>query len=163
MNYIGLTRRSCHSRSFGPRPEWAADGILRRGKQNVPFKTIYIALGENSAVRATIRRNLEAQTEVKVVNDRKEAEAIFELLGQSRGSNVLAYNSDGRARIYSLRLTNTFRVVLQNGVELLPTTTVSATRELIRDESDENGRANQERLLYEEMEQSPVSIKWSTV
>ena len=56
--------------------------------QNVPFKTIYIALGENSAVRATIRRNLEAQTEVKVVNDRKEAEAIFELLGQSRGSNV---------------------------------------------------------------------------
>lgn len=69
---------------------------------------------------ATIRRNLEAQTEVKVVNDRKEAEAIFELLGQSRGSNVLAYNSDGRARIYSLRLTNTFRVVLQNGVELLP-------------------------------------------
>ena len=78
------------------------------------------------------------------------------MLGQSRGSNVLAYNSDGRARIYSLRLTNTFRVVLQNGVELLPTTTVSATRELIRDESDENGRANQERLLYEEMEQSCI-------
>lgn len=76
--------------------------------------------------------------------------------GSSRGSNVLAYNSDGRARIYSLRLTNTFRVVLQNGVELLPTTTVSATRELIRDESDENGRANQERLLYEEMEQSCI-------
>ena len=108
------------------------------------------------ALEDTIRRNLEAQTEVKVVNDRKEAEAIFELLGQSRGSNVLAYNTDGRARIYSLRLTNTFRVVLQNGVELLPTTTVSATRELIRDESDENGRANQERLLYEEMEQSCI-------
>ena len=108
------------------------------------------------ALEDAIRRNLEAQTEVKVVNDRKEAEAIFELLGQSRGSNVLAYNSDGRARIYSLRLTNTFRVVLQNGVELLPTTTVSATRELIRDESDENGRANQERLLYEEMEQSCI-------
>ena len=53
-------------------------------------------------------------------------------------------------------LNDTFRVVLQNGVELLPTTTVSATRELIRDESDENGRANQERLLYEEMEQSCI-------
>lgn len=127
-----------------------------RGVQTLPFKTIYIALGENSAVRATIRRNLEAQTNVKVVKDRKEAEAIFELLGQSRGTNVLAYNSDGRARIYSLRLTNTFRVLLQNGYELLPTTTVSATRELIRDESDENGRANQERLLYEEMEQACI-------
>ena len=154
MNYIGLTRRSfiLGLSALG----LSGCGWHLRGKQNVPFKTIYIALGENSAVRATIRRNLEAQTEVKVVNDRKEAEAIFELLGQSRGSNVLAYNSDGRARIYSLRLTNTFRVVLQNGVELLPTTTVSATRELIRDESDENGRANQERLLYEEMEQSCI-------
>ena len=147
MNYIGLTRRSfiLGLSALG----LSGCGWHLRGKQNVPFKT-------NSAVRATIRRNLEAQTEVKVVNDRKEAEAIFELLGQSRGSNVLAYNSDGRARIYSLRLTNTFRVVLQNGVELLPTTTVSATRELIRDESDENGRANQERLLYEEMEQSCI-------
>ena len=154
MKYIGLTRRSfiLGLSALG----LSGCGWHLRGKQNVPFKTIYIALGENSAVRATIRRNLEAQTEVKVVNDRKEAEAIFELLGQSRGSNVLAYNTDGRARIYSLRLTNTFRVVLQNGVELLPTTTVSATRELIRDESDENGRANQERLLYEEMEQSCI-------
>ena len=130
MNYIGLTRRSfiLGLSALG----LSGCGWHLRGKQNVPFKTIYIALGENSAVR------------------------IFELLGQSRGSNVLAYNSDGRARIYSLRLTNTFRVVLQNGVELLPTTTVSATRELIRDESDENGRANQERLLYEEMEQSCI-------
>lgn len=154
MNYKGLTRRSfiLGLSALG----LTGCGWHLRGKQNVPFKTIYIALGENSAVRATIRRNLEAQTGVKVVNDRKEAEAIFELLGQSRGSNVLAYNTDGRARIYSLRLTNTFRVVLQNGVELLPTTTVSATRELIRDESDENGRANQERLLYEEMEQSCI-------
>ena len=111
MNYIGLTRRSfiLGLSALG----LSGCGWHLRGKQNVPFKTIYIALGENSAVRATIRRNLEAQTEVKVVNDRKEAEAIFELLGQSRGSNVLAYNSDCPARIYSLRLTKTFRVVQQ--------------------------------------------------
>ena len=89
MNYKGLTRRSfiLGLSALG----LTGCGWHLRGKQNVPFKTIYIALGENSAVRATIRRNLEAQTEVKVVNDRKEAEAIFELLGQSRGSNVLAY------------------------------------------------------------------------
>lgn len=95
MNYKGLTRRSfiLGLSALG----LTGCGWHLRGKQNVPFKTIYIALGENSAVRATIRRNLEAQTEVKVVNDRKEAEAIFELLGQSRGSNVLAYNTDGRA------------------------------------------------------------------
>jgi LPS-assembly lipoprotein len=77
MNYKGLTRRSfiLGLSALG----LTGCGWHLRGKQNVPFKTIYIALGENSAVRATIRRNLEAQTEVKVVNDRKEAEAIFEL------------------------------------------------------------------------------------
>ena len=99
MNYKGLTRRSfiLGLSALG----LTGCGWHLRGKQNGPFKTIYIALGENSAVRATIRRNLEAQTEVKVVNDRKEAEAIFELLGQSRGSNVLAYNTDGVSTVFA--------------------------------------------------------------
>lgn len=66
---------------------------------------------------------------------------------------MLAYNSEGRGRIYSLRLTNTFRVVAQNGNEILPATQIYATRELIKDESDYNGIANEERLLYEEMQQ----------
>ena len=127
-----------------------------RGRQTIPLDTIYIALGENSAVGATIRRNLEAQTNIKVVPKREEAQAVFELLGQSRGTNVLAYNSEGRARIYSLHLQNTFRVILANGAEVLPPTTVSATRELIHDESDYNGVANEERLLYNEMEQSCI-------
>lgn len=127
-----------------------------RGKQDLPFGTIYIALNENSAIGTTIGRNLEAQTNVKVVKQKDEAEAIFELLSQNRSSSVLAYNSEGRARIYSLRLENTFRVVLQNGAEVLPPTKCVATRELNWDESDYNGRANEERLLYAEMEQSVI-------
>ena len=89
-------------------------------------------MGENSLIAATIRRNIEAQTNVKVVKVRDEAEAIFEFLGQNRGTAVLAYNSEGRGRIYSLRLTNTFRVVAQNGNEILPVTQIYATRELIK-------------------------------
>ena len=124
-----------------------------RGRQTLPFSTLYIAMGENSLIAATIRRNIEAQTNVKVVKVRDEAEAIFEFLGQNRGTAVLAYNSEGRGRIYSLRLTTTFRVVAQNGNEILPATQIYATRELIKDESDYNGIANEERLLYEEMQQ----------
>lgn len=127
-----------------------------RGKQDVPFDKLYIALNPNSEIRATIKRNLEAQTDAKVVNERDEADAIFELLGQNRSSSVLAYNSEGRARIYSLRLESTFRVILPNGDEILPPTKVYATRELNWDETDYNGRANEERLLYNEMEVSVI-------
>lgn len=127
-----------------------------RGRAQIPIDTLYIDLGENSAMGATLRRNIEALTNVKVVNDPKEAEATFEFLGQRRYNTIIAYNSEGRARVYSLRLDNTFRVVLQSGTELLPTTTVTSTRELYWDESDYNGMGSQMRLLFEEMEQNCI-------
>ena len=89
-----------------------------RGRAQIPIDTLYIDLGENSAMGATLRRNIEALTNVKVVND--------------------------------------FRVVLQSGTELLPTTTVTSTRELYWDESDYNGMGSQMRLLFEEMEQNCI-------
>ena len=131
-------------------------GWRLRGVQDIPISSIYVNLGENSAIGASISRNLRALTNVKVVDKKDEAEAIFELISTDRGTAVLAYNSEGRARIYSLRLTNVFRLIHQDGTDILPPTTVSATREIIKDEGDYNGVANEERLLYEDMQQQLI-------
>lgn len=131
-------------------------GWRLRGRQTVPLKTVYIALGENSAIQATIRRNLEAMTNLKIVPTPEEAEATLEWFGTQRSTSVLAVNSKGRARIYSLRLSVNYRVKLQNGVELIPATRISATRELSWDEDDYNGRVAEEQLLFQDMEQNLV-------
>ena len=127
-----------------------------RGKAEIPISTLYIDLGKNSAMGTTIKRNIEALTNVKVVENQKEAEATFEFLGQKRYSTVIAYNSEGRARVYSLRLDNSFRVVMQNGTEILPATTVTSTRELYWDESDYNSMGSQMTALFDEMEQNCI-------
>ena len=74
MNYIGLTRRSfiLGLSALG----LTGCGWHLRGKQNVPFKTIYIALGENSAVRATIRRNLEAHKQTILLLNRRGYQTV---------------------------------------------------------------------------------------
>ena len=144
-----------HSRAFGPRPDRSADGICAASKtflsrQSTLLLARTLRFGQLFAV--TLKPKQKSRWSMTA----RKPKRFLSCSDNPAVLTFLAYNTDGRARIYSLRLTNTFRVVLQNGVELLPTTTVSATRELIRDESDENGRANQERLLYEEMEQSCI-------
>ncbi len=128
-----------------------------RGVQDIPLATIYLKLSENSGIGAAIRRNLLARTKTKVVETPEEAEAIFELLSIRRGSNVLAYNSEGKARIYELITKAVFRVTLPNGAEVVPETTLTTSRELNWDERDWNGKAQEERLLYKEMEESIIS------
>lgn len=95
MNYKGLTRRSfiLGLSALG----LTGCGWHLRGKQNVPFKTIYIALGENSAVRATIRRNLEAKQKSRLSMTAKKPKRFLSCRDSPAAPNVLAYNTDGRA------------------------------------------------------------------
>lgn len=128
-----------------------------RGRQDVPLETLYVDLPKNSTLRATIKRNLEAQTDVKVVDEQKDAQATLTWFGSKRSTQVLAVNSKGRARIYSLKLAISFAVKLNEGVELIPETRLSTTRELNWDEGDYNGRIAEENLLFQEMEQNLVN------
>ena len=72
-----------------------------RGIQEVPLESMCIDLGPNSAIGAMIKRNLRARTDIEIVEDKEKAEAIFKLISLNRGSSILAYNSEGQARIYS--------------------------------------------------------------
>ncbi len=128
-----------------------------RGVQDVPLTSIYLKFPENNEMGARMRRSLLARTNLKVVKTPTEAEAIFELPSMRRGSNVLAYNTEGKARIYELITRAQFKVTLQkNGAEIIPLTTLTASRELNYDERDWNGKAQEEQLLYRDMEISII-------
>jgi LPS-assembly lipoprotein len=146
---VSWTRRSFVAAAF---LALTGCGWHLRGRQIIPLKTMYIDLGKNSSIRALIRRNLEGQTNLEVVDDPDKADATFHWLGSSRGSSILAVNSRGKARMYSLRLQVSFKVTLPNGLDLIDPTTMSATRDLNWDEDDYNGRVAEEELLYQEME-----------
>lgn len=129
-----------------------ACGFKLRGEQDIPLESIFIQVPFNSPIGAEISRNLRAVSQVKIVTVRKDAKAIFELMGERREREVLAINAQGRAREYQLRMSANFRVVSPTGEELLPPTTVTARRDISVNETDYLARESEEALLYRDMQ-----------
>lgn len=131
-------------------------GFRLRGAQTLPIDTLFLALPVNSPLGAEITRVVRSSTNTQVVTDRKEAQAIFELLGESRQREVLSVNAQGRAREYQLRLLTSFRVVDPNGIELIPATTLTARRDIAFNESELLAKESEEALLYRDMQSDLV-------
>jgi LPS-assembly lipoprotein len=131
-------------------------GFKLRGAQTLPIDRLFLALPVNSPIGAEIARVLRSSTNASVVADRKEAQAVFELLGEAREREVLSVNAQGRAREYQLRLLTTFRVVDPNGIELIAPTTLTARRDVSFNESELLAKESEEALLYRDMQSDLV-------
>lgn len=131
-------------------------GFKLRGTQTLPVETLFLALPVNSPLGAEITRVVRSSTNARVVTDRKDAQAIFELLGESREREVLSVNAQGRAREYQLRLLTTFRVVDPRGIEMIAPTTLTARRDISFNESELLAKESEEALLYRDMQSDLV-------
>jgi LPS-assembly lipoprotein len=134
----------------------AACGFRLRGTQQLPVDTIYLALPVNSAIGADMSRLLRSSTNVQIVTDRREAQAVFELLGENREREVLAINAQGRATEYQLRLRIRFRVLDKESLELIEPTDLIARRDITFNESDLLAKESEEGLLYRDMQNDLV-------
>ncbi len=134
----------------------AGCGFQLRGAQTLPIDRLYLALPVNSPLAAEISRVVRSSTNARVVTERKEAQAVFELLGESREREVLSINAQGRAREYQLRLLTSFRVTDPNGLELIAPTTLTARRDISFNESDLLAKESEEALLYRDMQSDLV-------
>ncbi|HTN48962.1 MAG TPA: LPS assembly lipoprotein LptE [Burkholderiaceae bacterium] len=134
----------------------AGCGFHLRGTQTLPVSSIYLALPVNSPIGAEMTRLLRSSTNAKVVADRQQAQAIFELLGETREREVLAINSQGRATEYQIRLRIRFRVLDHNAGELIEPTDLMTRRDITFNESDLLAKESEEGLLYRDMQSDLV-------
>lgn len=134
----------------------AACGFRLRGEQTLPVETIYLALPVNSIIGAEMTRLLRSSTNARVVDDRRQAQAVFELLGETRERDVLAINAQGRATEYQLRLRVRFRVIDPGGDELIAPTDLLARRDITFNESELLAKESEEVLLYRDMQSDLV-------
>lgn len=134
----------------------SACGFQLRGQQTLPVDTIYLNLPVNSIIGAEMARLLRSSTNARVVDDRKQAQAVFELLGENREREVLAINAQGRATEYQLRLRVRFRVIDASGDELIAPTSLLARRDITFNESELLAKESEEVLLYRDMQSDLV-------
>jgi LPS-assembly lipoprotein len=133
-------------------PLATACGFRLRGAQQLPFETIYVGFGPNSPFGSELARNIRAGTSTKVVESAREAQAVLEVLGESRDREVLSVNAQGRAREFTLRQRLTFRLHDGKGSEYLPATQVIVQRDVAFDESQALAFESEIALLYRDMQ-----------
>ncbi len=133
----------------------AACGFQLRGSSadaTLPFKTMYIGLPENSSLGAELKRNIRSSIGTQVVREKKDAQAILEVLDESRERLVLSLNSQGRVREYALNYKLRFRVINNAGSEFLPPTIITLKRDMSFTESQLLAKESEEELLYRDMQ-----------
>jgi LPS-assembly lipoprotein len=133
----------------------AACGFHLRGSADVPFQTVYVP-NATSGIALDLKRNVQAGTQAKVVDDPKQAEAILVFSDEAREKNILSLSAQGRVREFQLRYRVGFRMHDGKGHEFIPQTQIALTRDITFNDTDVLAKEAEEQLLFRDMQNDMV-------
>ncbi|WP_423196044.1 MULTISPECIES: LPS-assembly lipoprotein LptE [unclassified Cupriavidus] len=134
----------------------AGCGFHMRGTADFAFKKLYIGMPANSLMGADLRRTVRGGSDTVVVEDPKQADALLDVLGDTRGRSILSITTEGVVREYRLTQRFTFRLRNAAGKELIPPSTMVLTRDITYNESATLAKDYEEQQLYRDMQRDIV-------
>lgn len=134
----------------------AGCGFRLRGAAEIPFRSLYLGVSVVSGLGLELRRNLRSSSDVRLVDDPKEAEARLDVLAEQRDKEVLSINSAGRAREYTLRYRVTYRVSDGKGRDFIAPNQIALSRDISFNEDATLAKEAEEALLYRDMQSDMV-------
>ncbi|MDR0737197.1 MAG: LPS assembly lipoprotein LptE [Zoogloeaceae bacterium] len=134
----------------------AACGFQLRGAMRVPYKSLYIAVSATSTLGMELRRQIRANQPDLLVEEEKNAEAVFRQTSFSREREIATINADGQVREYQLRLNYAFRLEDRTGAPLTQASNVVLLREITYDDNQVLSKAQEEEFLWRDMEKDLV-------
>ena len=133
----------------------AACGFHLRGTADLPFETLYLP-GATGGIALDLKRNIQAGTRVKVVDDAKKADAVLQFSEETRSKEILSLTGTGRVREFQLRYRVGFRVHDGKGAEYVPQSNIRLTRDISFNDTDILAKESEEGLLYGDMQTDMV-------
>ena len=133
----------------------SACGFQLRGVAKLPFETMYVEASYTSPVGNDLRRALKSSN-VRITNSAPEAQAVVQLLGETREKIILSLSGGGRVREYQLRMRVSFRVYGPNNKELLVPTELVLLRDLSYDDTQILAKESEEALLFRDIQNDAV-------
>lgn len=130
----------------------AGCGFQLRGAAQLPFRKLYSGFARNSAIGSELRALIRVNSDTIIVDRVDEADARLEVLLERREREIVGFTSTGRPREYQLRLRIRIRVTDAKGVEWMPATELVLRREITSSDIEVVNRAQEEELLFREME-----------
>jgi LPS-assembly lipoprotein len=126
------------------------------GQSNLPFKTIYLGVSDASPLGNDLKRYIAGAGGTTIVSDPKAAEAVVEILSETRNKIILSLNSQGRIREYTLSYTLAFQVKDGKNNLLLAPTDIPLRRVISFNESQVLAKESEEAALYRDMQSDMV-------
>ena len=133
----------------------AGCGFRLRGTADLPFQTLFVP-NSDSGIALDLKRNLQAGSQSKVVDDAKQAEAILVFSEEIREKNILSLTAQGRVREFQLRYRVGFRVHDGKGADFVPQNTILLTRDITFNDTDVLAKDAEEQLLFRDMQSDMV-------
>jgi LPS-assembly lipoprotein len=133
----------------------AGCGFRLRGTAEVPFESVYVP-GATSGIALDLKRNIQAGTKARVVDDPKAADAVLQFTEETRQKEILSLTGTGRVREFQLRYRVGFRVHDGKGTEFVPPSTIQLTRDVTFNDTEILAKEQEEQLLFRDMQSDMV-------
>jgi LPS-assembly lipoprotein len=132
-----------------------ACGFHLRGTAAVPFDSVYIP-GATGGMALDLKRNIQAGTRARVVEDPKAADAVLQFTEETRQKEILSLTGTGRVREFQLRYRVGFRVHDGKGADYVPPSTIELTRDVTFSDTEILAKEQEEQLLFRDMQTDMV-------
>jgi LPS-assembly lipoprotein len=133
----------------------AGCGFQLRGTAALPFDTVFVP-GATGGIALDLKRNIQAATNARVVDEQKDAQAVLQFTEEAREKEVLSLTGAGRVREFLLRYRVGFRVHDGKGGEFLPPSSIQLTREVTFNDTEVLAKETEEQLLFRDMQNDMV-------
>ena len=131
----------------------SACGFQLRGSASLPFDSVYVEGGQDIAV--DLQRAIRP-TATKVAANAQEAQAVLQILSESREKRILGLNNAGRVSEFRLLYRVSFKVTLKAGSELLSPQQIELRRDITFNDNQTLAKESEEALLYRDMQADAV-------
>jgi LPS-assembly lipoprotein len=130
-------------------------GFQLRGTATLPFDTVYVP-DASGGMPLELKRNIEASSRTRVVEDPTKAQAVFAFTQEGREKHILSLAATGRVSEFQLRYRVGFRVHDGKGHDYVPATVLQLTREVSYGDVTVLAKEAEEQLLYRDMQSDMV-------
>jgi len=129
----------------------AGCGFKLREAPEFAFKTI--AMPSNTPYLAQLRRaiNVTGKLQVLPIEEARDADVVFSVLGETREQVVLSTNSAGQVREMQLYLRVRFKLVRPTGQEVISLAELQQSRDITYNETAALAKEGEMNLLYRDM------------
>lgn len=131
-------------------------GFKLAGPGQMPFDSLYVAAPDYSSFGAQFKRYVGNAGRTRLTSRPEDAQAVLEILSETREKQILSLTAAGRVAEYLLRYRVSFRLRGNGNRDWIPTSEIALQRDLTYDDDAALAKENEEQFLYEDMRNDAI-------